>query len=88
MLHILYGDYNYHQDFLIIFTLNAGIDNLFDYVTKTTSFLFEYFTRENIFRRNKVGTLRDSEIEICFIQNKGVHLPQILKKSDYMKKKY
>ena len=32
-----------------------------------------------------MGTLRDSEIEICFIQNKEVHLPQI-KKCDYMKR--
>lgn len=33
-----------------------------------------------------MGTLRDSEIEICFIQNKEVHLPQILKKVRYMKR--
>jgi len=33
-----------------------------------------------------VGTLRDSETEICFIQNKEVHLPQILKKVRYMKR--
>ena len=33
-----------------------------------------------------MGTLRDSEIEICFIQNKEVYLPQILKKVRYMKR--
>lgn len=33
-----------------------------------------------------MGTLRDSETEICFIQNKEVHLPQILKSQIYEKK--